>query len=91
MGAADTLQGQVRQSAEAEADGFDSFWTAQVAGVDALTLLALSGGATQTIEMGTAVVPTYPRHPMPSHSRRSPRRPPRTDDCCSESDCPTGP
>ena len=64
MGAADTLQGQVRQSAEAEADGFESFWTAQVAGVDALTLLALSGGATQTIEMGTAVVPTYPRHPM---------------------------
>ena len=64
MGAADTLQGQVRQSAEAEADGFDSFWTAQVAGIDALTLLALSGGATRTIEMGTAVVPTYPRHPM---------------------------
>ena len=62
--AADTLQGQVQQSAEAEADGFDSFWTAQVAGVDALTLLALSGDATQTIEMGTAVVPTYPRHPM---------------------------
>jgi F420-dependent oxidoreductase-like protein len=64
MGAADTLQGQVQQSAEAEADGFDSFWTAQVAGIDALTLLALSGGATETIEMGTAVVPTYPRHPM---------------------------
>ena len=64
IGSADTLQGQVDQSAEAEADGFDSFWTAQVAGVDALTLLALSGGATQSIEMGTAVVPTYPRHPM---------------------------
>ena len=64
MGAADTLQGQVRQPAEAEADGFDSFWTAQVAGVDALTLLALCGDATRTIEMGTAVVPTYPRHPM---------------------------
>ena len=64
MGAADTLQGQVQQSADAEADGFESFWTAQVAGIDALTLLALSGPATQTIEMGTAVVPTYPRHPM---------------------------
>jgi F420-dependent oxidoreductase-like protein len=64
MGAADTLQGQVQQSTEAEADGFESFWTAQVAGVDALTLLALCGSATETIEMGTAVVPTYPRHPM---------------------------
>ena len=64
MGAADTLAGQVAQSAEAEADGFDSFWTAQVAGVDALTLLALCGGATEKIELGTAVVPTYPRHPM---------------------------
>ncbi len=64
MGAADTLQGQVRQSVEAESDGFDSFWTAQVAGVDALTLLALCGGATRAIELGTAVVPTYPRHPM---------------------------
>ena len=64
MGAAETLAGQVAQSAEAESDGFDSFWTAQVAGVDALTLLALCGGATREIELGTAVVPTYPRHPM---------------------------
>ncbi len=64
MGAADTLQGQVQQAAEAEADGFEGFWTAQVAGVDALTLLALSGDKTRSIELGTAVVPTYPRHPM---------------------------
>ena len=64
MGAASTLAGQVAQSAEAEADGFESFWTAQVAGVDALTLLALCGGASNSIELGTAVVPIYPRHPM---------------------------
>jgi F420-dependent oxidoreductase-like protein len=64
MGAADTLQGQVQQAVEAEADGFDSFWTAQVAGVDALTLLALAGDKTEKIKLGTAVVPTYPRHPM---------------------------
>jgi 5,10-methylenetetrahydromethanopterin reductase len=63
MGAADTLQGQVQQVADAESDGFDSFWTAQVFGVDALTMLALSGEKTRTIEVGTAVVPTYPRHP----------------------------
>ena len=64
MGAADTLMGQVQQAAEAEADGFDSFWTAQVAGVDALTMLALSGQNTARIELGTSVVPTYPRHPV---------------------------
>ena len=64
MGAADTVQGQVRQVAEAEMDGFEGLWTAQVAGVDALTMLALSGDKTQSIELGTAVVPTYPRHPM---------------------------
>ena len=63
MGAAGTLQGQVRQVVNAESDGFDSFWTPQIAGVDALTMLALSGQDTQAIEVGTAVVPTYPRHP----------------------------
>ncbi len=64
LGAADTLRGQVAQAVEAEADGFHSFWTAQVAGIDALTLLALCGAETKKIELGTAVVPTYPRHPM---------------------------
>ena len=64
MGAAQTVQGQAQQAVEAEADGFDSLWTAQVAGIDALTMLALAGDRTQSIELGTAVVPTYPRHPM---------------------------
>ena len=63
MGAAGTLQGQVQQVTDAESDGFDSFWTPQIFGVDALTMLALAGQKTQTIEVGTAVVPTYPRHP----------------------------
>ena len=64
MGAADTVQGQARQAVEAEADGFDALWTAQVAGVDALTMLALAGDRTRRVELGTAVVPTYLRHPM---------------------------
>ena len=63
MGAAGTLEGQVQQVTDAESDGFESFWTPQISGVDALTMLALSGQNTQTIEVGTAVVPTYPRHP----------------------------
>ena len=48
----------------AEADGFDSFWIAQIFGVDALTALAVAGQQVGRIELGTAVVPTFPRHPM---------------------------
>ena len=63
-GAAPTLDGQVRQAVAAEQDGFDGYWTPQIAGADALTLLALAGQHTSYIEVGTAVVPTFPRHPM---------------------------
>ena len=55
--------GQVEQVVLAEEDGFDSFWFAQIAGLDALTVIALAGTRTSRIEIGTAVVPTYTRHP----------------------------
>ena len=64
MGASSGLAGQVQQAVDAENDGFDSFWSAQVAGVDALTLFALAGQRTERIRFGTAVVPTFPRHPV---------------------------
>jgi len=54
----------VERAAAAEAAGFASVWLPQVFTVDALTVLALAGRATRTIELGTAVVPTYPRHPI---------------------------
>lgn len=54
----------IEQARRAEADGFDSFWTAQIFGMDALTALAVTGSAVPRIELGTAVVPTFPRHPM---------------------------
>jgi F420-dependent oxidoreductase-like protein len=44
-------------------DGFSSAWMANIFGVDALTALAAAGNGVHGIEMGTAVVPTYPRHP----------------------------
>ena len=53
----------VARAAAAEAAGFASTWLPQVATVDALMVLALAGRETNTIELGTAVVPTYPRHP----------------------------
>ena len=54
----------VAHAAEAEADGFATYWVAQLAAPDALTVLAIAGGATSTIELGTAVVSTWPRHPL---------------------------
>lgn len=57
------LFGQVDQVVLAEKDGFDSFWFAQIAGLDALTVIAMAGPRTSRIEIGTAVVPTYTRHP----------------------------
>lgn len=48
---------------QAEADGFVSCWAANTFSHEALTLLALGARVTSRIELGTAVVPTYPRHP----------------------------
>lgn len=53
----------VQRAVDAEKAGFRSAWLPQVSTVDALTVLALAGGETSAIELGTAVVPTYPRHP----------------------------
>ena len=68
VGSSADLEGQVQQAVDAENDGFDSFWSAQVAGIDALTLFALAGQKTKRIQMGTAVVPTFP---LPGSSSRS--------------------
>lgn len=43
--------------------GFAGFWAPQIFGYDAITVLALVGRAVPDLELGTAVVPTYPRHP----------------------------
>jgi F420-dependent oxidoreductase-like protein len=45
-------------------EGFASYWMPQIFGLDALTSLAVVGREVPGIELGTAVVPTYPRHPM---------------------------
>ena len=56
-------RGLVQNAVEAEREGFASGWLPQVSTYDALTVLALAGTETERIELGTAVVPTYPRHP----------------------------
>ncbi len=59
-----TVDSIVAPIQQAEADGFESAWMGNHLNYDAMTICALAGQATSTIELGTAVVPTYPRHPM---------------------------
>jgi 5,10-methylenetetrahydromethanopterin reductase len=58
------LKQMVDHAAEAETAGFSSYWLAQLAVPDALTVIATMGDRTSTIELGTAVIPTWPRHPL---------------------------
>ena len=53
--------GAARRAAE---DGFATFWLPQSFGTDALTVLAIIGREVPDIELGTAVVPIYSRHPL---------------------------
>jgi F420-dependent oxidoreductase-like protein len=54
----------VRDALSRAADeGFASAWMNNIFGLDALTALAVAGSQVPGIELGTAVVPTYPRHP----------------------------
>jgi F420-dependent oxidoreductase-like protein len=54
----------VDQIVQAEADGFEGCYLSQIFGCDALTIIALAGQKTSRIELGTAVVPIYGRHPF---------------------------
>ncbi len=60
----DDVPGILAFAQQAEAMGFAQVWLAHTMGVDAMTALALTGAQTTRIRMGTAVVPTFPRHPV---------------------------
>ncbi len=59
-----TLDDIISSAERARADGLDSFWLPQIFGFEALAVLAVVGREVPDIGLGTAVVPTYPRHPM---------------------------
>jgi F420-dependent oxidoreductase-like protein len=61
---AGTIESLVAQAKQAEADGFASGWFANIFGVDAIMAATVCARETSRIELGTAVVPTYPRHPV---------------------------
>jgi 5,10-methylenetetrahydromethanopterin reductase len=59
-----TMDEIVTDARQAEDEGFASYWLPQIFAMDAITALAVVGREVPRIELGTAVVPTYPRHPM---------------------------
>jgi 5,10-methylenetetrahydromethanopterin reductase len=58
--AIDGLAGRLEELAEL---GFASAWMPAGSGFDPLTALAAAGRRTSGIELGTAIMPTWPRHP----------------------------
>jgi F420-dependent oxidoreductase-like protein len=58
------FDGMTAQAREAAKLGYGTLWLAQRGGWDALTALPALGAAAPDVELGTCVVPTYPRHPI---------------------------
>ena len=58
-----TVDQLVTQAKRAAEDGFTSLWTANIFGLDAITALAIAGREVPGVHVGTAVTPTFPRHP----------------------------
>ncbi|HKY13534.1 MAG TPA: LLM class F420-dependent oxidoreductase [Microthrixaceae bacterium] len=58
-----TVDEVVRNAESASEQGFRSAWVANIFGIDAIMACAIAGRAVPSLTLGTAVVPTYPRHP----------------------------
>ena len=54
----------LRAIARAEAAQVPTVWLTTGAGPDALTVFAAAAASTRFVKMGTAIVPTFPRHPL---------------------------
>lgn len=63
-GGAVTIDKIVAQAQRAEADGFSALWYASAVAGDPLVAMAIAGRSTSSIELGTAVLQTYPCHPL---------------------------
>ena len=62
-GTKESIDAVVQLGKEIEAAGLDHVWIANIFSYDAITTLALIGRETSRVRLGTAVTPTYPRHP----------------------------
>jgi F420-dependent oxidoreductase-like protein len=63
-GESPTIDAMVDAARVVEAQGFHGYHIPQIFGLDALTALAVVGREVPRLELGTGVVPTYPRHPF---------------------------
>ncbi len=60
-----TMSEVIDEAVGAERYGFDSFWIVNSPwGMDAMTAAVVAAQRTERIELGTAVVPAFPRHPV---------------------------
>jgi len=50
--------------AQAETAGVPTVWLTTGSGPDGLTVFAAAAATTRSVRMGTAIVPTFPRHPL---------------------------
>ena len=57
------LDGIVASAKQVESAGLDNLWMANIFSFDAIGTLAVVGREVPRIGLGTAVTPTYPRHP----------------------------
>lgn len=62
--AGSTIDRLTEQAKQAESDGFASLWYTGALAGDPLAAIAVVGRATSSIELGTAIVQTYPCHPV---------------------------
>src|ERR1700758_1075527 len=63
-GGGDTVDRVVAQARQAQADGVSALWSASLVTGDPLVAMAIAGRETSSIELGTAVLQTYPCHPL---------------------------
>lgn len=61
---ASNLDDVLTELAAAREAGMSSGWLSQIFGLDAITALSIAARDVSDIEVGTFVVPTYPRHPV---------------------------
>ena len=58
-----SIEERIQRLINDENDGFDNAWFGQVFDMDSMTIIAMAGPRTSRIKFGTAIIPTYTRHP----------------------------
>jgi len=59
-----SIEHYIAMAQDLEARGFPSLWLANIRSHDAVTAMAIAARETKVIEVGTAVTPIQPRHPV---------------------------